>query len=89
MSKHVAVGAGTRTIHKLTLELEVEELAKIHKTSSMHIHQDSFQPFDSQDPLTAYAKKAEVEVVKNLISAWSQSPKPSYSSLHPCSRQSS
>lgn len=69
MSKHVAVGAGTRTIHKLTSELEVEERAKIHKTSSIHIHQGSFQPFDSQDPLMAYAKKAEVEVVKNPISA--------------------
>jgi len=85
----VAEEVGTRTIHKLISELEEGERAKIHKTSSIHTHQGSFQPFDSQDPLMAYARKAEEVVVKNLISAWSRFPKPSYSSPHPCSRRSS
>ena len=68
MSKHVAVGAGTRTIHKLILELEVVERAMIHMATLTHIHRGSFHPFDSQDPLKAYARKA-AEVVKNPISA--------------------
>ena len=68
MSKHVAVGAGMRMVHKLILELEVVELAMIHMATLTHIHRGSFQPFDSQDLSKAYAKKAE-EVVKNPVSA--------------------
>ena len=68
MSKHVAVEADMRKIHRLISEQEVEGRAMIHMATLNHIHRGSFQPSDSQDPLKAYAKKAE-EVVKNPISA--------------------
>ena len=68
VSKHEAVVEGMRMIRKSTEALVGEEQAKIHKATSIHIHRYSFLPFDSQDPLKAYVKKAGEEV-KNPISA--------------------